>query len=168
MDWQARTLRIARSVYETPGGGWAEKATKTHAVRRVGLDDLAIEVLNRHRAAVDKLAAHLGVGVGSDAFLFSRSPAGLEPIRPEVVSKFAKRVADKVGIDTHMHALRHFSATEAIGAGFDPVTVGNRLGHADPSITLRVYSHAIESRDKELAASLGRKLRVELGRCSHR
>lgn len=79
-------------------------------------------------------------------------------MRAHVVSKFAKRVAEQAGVDTHMHALRHFSATEAIGAGFDPVTLGKRLGHADPSITLRVYSHAIESRDREPAASLGRKL----------
>jgi integrase len=118
VDWQAGTLHVARSVYETPGGGWGEKSTKTHQGRRVGL----------------------------------------EPIRPDVLSKFTKRVADKAGVDTHLHALRHFSATQAIAAGFDAVTVGARLGHADPSITLRVYSHAVEQRDRELAASLGRTL----------
>jgi integrase len=96
--------------------------------------------------------------VAPDAFLFSRSPAGLEPIRPDVLSKFTKRVATKAGVDTHLHALRHFSATQAIAAGFDAVTVGARLGHADPSITLRVYSHVVEQRDRELAASLGRTL----------
>ena len=46
-------------------------------------------------------------------------------------------------------------ATQAMAAGFDPVTVGGRLGHADPSITLRVYSHALEQRDRELATALG-------------
>jgi len=96
--------------------------------------------------------------VAPDAFIFSRSPVGLEPIRPGVVSKFTKRSAVKAGVDTHLHALRHFSATQAIAAGFDAVTVGARLGHADPSITLRVYSHAVEERDRELAASLGRTL----------
>jgi integrase len=50
------------------------------------------------------------------------------------------------------------SATQAIAAGFDAVTVSARLGHADPSITLRVYSHALKSRDRDLAASLGRTL----------
>jgi len=98
------------------------------------------------------------VTVAPDAFIFSRSPAGTEPVRPGVVSKFTTRVATKAGVDTHLHALRHFSATQAIAAGFDAVTVGARLGHADPSITLRVYSHAVEQRDRELAASLGRIL----------
>ncbi len=48
-DAEARTLRVARSIYETPGGGWGEKATKTHAARKVGLDDLGVEILRRHR-----------------------------------------------------------------------------------------------------------------------
>jgi integrase len=158
VDWQAGTLRIARSVYETAGGGWAEKGTKTHQSRRIGLDEFGLVILRRHRASVDQLADELGVTIAPDAFLFSRSPAGLEPIRPGVLSKFTRRVADRAGVDTHLHALRHFSATQAIAAGFDPVTVGTRLGHADPSITLRVYSHAVEQRDRELAASLGRVL----------
>jgi integrase len=158
VDWQGATLSIARSVYEKPGGGWGEKSTKTRASRRVGLDELGLAVLRRHRASVDALAEELGVTLEPDAFLFSRSPTGLEPIRPDVLSKFTRRVADKAGVDTHLHALRHFSATQGIAAGYDAVTVGARLGHADPSITLRVYSHAVEQRDRELAASLGRTL----------
>jgi integrase len=158
VDAEAGTLRIARSVYEVQGGGWAEKQTKTHAARRIGLDDLGFLILQRHREAVDALAADLGVTVAPDAFMFSRSPAGIEPIRPGVVSKFTRRVATAAGVDTHLHALRHFSATQAIAAGFDPVTVGGRLGHADPSITLRVYAHVVEQRDRDLAASLGRTL----------
>ncbi len=163
VDWTAATLSIARSVYDRAGGGWAEKDTKTHAARRIGLDDLGLEILRRHRASVDALADKLGVTLEPGAFLFSRSPAGLEPIRPDVLSKFTRRVADKAGVDTHLHALRHFSATQAIAAGFDAVTVGARLGHADPSITLRVYSHALEQRDRELAASLGRTLALPKG-----
>ena len=158
VDYKASTLSIARSVYETAGGGWAEKGTKTHQARRIGLDDLGLAILRRHRGQVDALAAELGATVAPDAFLFSRSPAGLEPIRPDVLTKFTIRVAKAAGVDTHLHALRHFSATQAIAAGFDAVTVSARLGHADPSITLRVYAHAIEGRDRELAASLGRTL----------
>jgi integrase len=158
LDEQAGTLRIARSVYERVGGGWGEKSTKTHAARRIGVDELGLAILRRHRSAVDELAEQLDVTLAPDAFMFSRSPAGLEPLRPGVVSKFTRRVATLAGVDTHLHALRHFSATQAIAAGFDAVTVSARLGHADSSITLRVYSHALESRDRDLAASLGRTL----------
>jgi hypothetical protein len=54
-----------------------------------------------------------------------------------------------------MHGLRHFSATTAIAGGADVRTVAGRLGHADASVTLRVYAHALEARDRELATMLG-------------
>jgi integrase len=153
-----RTLTIARSVYETEGGGWAEKDTKTHQERTIGLDELALSVLAKHRAQVDELARGLKLDVRPNGFIFSRSPVGAEPIRPDVVSKFTKNVATKAGVDTHLHALRHFSATQAIAAGFDPTTVAGRLGHRDSSITLRVYSHVLEGRDRDLADALGKTL----------
>jgi integrase len=163
IDFDAGTLTIARSIYEVAGGGWAEKGTKTHQARTIGLDDLGLEALRRHRSAVDALADILDLEVLPDGFVFSRSPVGAEPIRPDVVTKFMTRAAKKAGVDTHVHALRHFSATQGIAAGYDPVTVSSRLGHADPSITLRVYSHVLEQRDKELAAAVGRTLALPSG-----
>jgi integrase len=162
VDFANRRLTIARSVYETEGGGWAEKDTKTHQVRSLGLDDMAVAVLERHRTSVDALAVELRLEVPANAFIFSRSPAGSAPFRPDVVSKLTKKAAKAAGVDTHLHALRHFSATQAIAAGFDPVTVAGRLGHRDSSITLKVYSHVLESRDRDLAAALGRVLAPEL------
>jgi hypothetical protein len=44
------------------------------------------------------------------------------------------------------------------------VTVAGRLGHADPSITLRIYAHALEHRDRDLAAALGRTLSLPSAR----
>lgn len=39
------------------------------------------------------------------------------------------------------HELRHAAASRMIAAGLDPVTVASVLGHEDPAITLKVYSH---------------------------
>jgi integrase len=159
LDEDAGTLTIARSVYETRDhAGWAEKTTKSRQVRRIGLDETSLDVLRRVRQASRDLCASLDLEPLPDGFIFSRSPVGAEPIGPDTVTRFAKRAAAKAKVDTHLHALRHFSASQAIAAGFDPVTVGGRLGHADPSITLRVYSHVLEQRDRDLAASLGRTL----------
>lgn len=49
------------------------------------------------------------------------------------------------------HALRHMQATLLIGEGADIKTVQARLGHASPNTTLSIYSHAIESKDREAA-----------------
>jgi len=39
------------------------------------------------------------------------------------------------------HALRHTAATLMLEAGTHIRVVADRLGHADPAVTLRVYSH---------------------------
>ena len=49
-------------------------------------------------------------------------------------------------------------ATQLIHAGMDIRTVADFLGHSDPSLTLRVYSHAIEERTRAAAAIMGQVL----------
>lgn len=56
------------------------------------------------------------------------------------------------------HELRHTTASILVASGLDPETVAERLGHADPSITLRVYSHAFKERDKLASEILQNRL----------
>ena len=57
-----------------------------------------------------------------------------------------------------LNSLQITYATQLIGAGVDVRTVAGRLGHSDPSVTLRVYSHALEERDRAAADVMGRVL----------
>ena len=50
-----------------------------------------------------------------------------------------------------LHDLRHLHATTLLLAGVPVHVVAARLGHADPAVTLRVYSHVL----REQAASVG-------------
>jgi integrase len=158
LDEDARTLRIERSVYETKGGGVGEKGTKGHQARLVPLDDFALAVFRRHRAAVDELAVKLDLPIAPDAFVFSRSPQGLEPLYPDTVSKFTTRVAKAAGVDAHLHGLRHYTATQAVAGGMDLVTVAAFLGHKDSTTTARFYAHSVEGKRREMAGLLGRAL----------
>lgn len=49
------------------------------------------------------------------------------------------------------HDLRHVHATLLLKAGVPVHVVAARLGHADPSITLRVYAHVIPEQAAEVA-----------------
>jgi integrase len=59
-----------------------------------------------------------------------------------------------------MYACMTFDTSQlpSIGAGVDVRTVAGRLGHSDPSVTLRVYSHVIEERERAAAAIMGQVL----------
>ena len=97
--------------------------------------------------------------LSADAFVFSPYVEATRPFRPDNVTSFFIRVRNEVGAPTiRLHDLRHFTATQLIGAGVDVRTVAGRLGHSDPSVTLRVYSHALEERDRSAAAIMGNLL----------
>jgi integrase len=123
------------------------KDTKTHAARRLALDTFGEETLKRHLRIAEDRAADLGISITPDSPIFSYDL--VRPIAPDTVSHYVRSIATKVGVNTHLHALRHFAATELIGAGHDVRTVAGRLGHRDASVTLKVYSHALPERDRE-------------------
>ena len=50
-----------------------------------------------------------------------------------------------------LHDLGHVHATTLLLAGVPVHVVAARLGHADPSITLRVYAHVISDQHTEAA-----------------
>ena len=56
-----------------------------------------------------------------------------------------------VNLDYRFHELRHFMATSMAASGVGIRTIAGRLGHADPSLTLRTYAHWLESADREAA-----------------
>jgi integrase len=158
VDLERRELDVSRSMIVVPGGV-AEKSTKSDRFRMVALDDVGVSLLRHHRAKVDEWASGARVAVQPDGFVFSHTPDASKPFRPDNVTGFFTRVRNSLGLrEVSLHDLRHFTATQLIGAGVDVRTVAGRLGHSDPSVTLRVYSHALEDRDRAAAEIIGRVL----------
>ncbi len=85
---------------------------------------------------------------------------GERPVNPERIAAWWRRARDRAGVDKRwrLHDLRHWSATTSIARGHDIRTVANRLGHANPAMTLWVYAHAVESADGPVADMLGEVL----------
>jgi integrase len=154
VDWSRRTLAIARSL-TVVNRQVSEGPTKSHQRREIAIDDALGAFLARRRAEQERFSGTVGAELVNDPFVLSRSADGSEPCLPDGLSHQYQRLADRIGLSTHFHELRHFAATTAIAGGADVRTVAGRLGHADPSVTLRVYAHALEARDRELAGFLG-------------
>jgi integrase len=57
-----------------------------------------------------------------------------------------------------LHDLRHVHATTLLLAGVPVHVVAARLGHADPSVTLRVYAHVIRDQVAEAADIFARSI----------
>lgn len=159
VDLERGSLDVSRSVVVVDQGV-ALKSTKTDRSRMVALDDVGIAVLTRHRQLVEEHADLARTKIVDDPFVFSPELDGSLPFRPDTVTSFFIRVRDELGLaGLRLHDLRHFTATQLIGMGVDIRTVAGRLGHSDPSLTLRTYSHVLEQRDRAAAALMGQILR---------
>jgi integrase len=61
------------------------------------------------------------------------------------------------------HDLRHVSASLDKASGTSVKAVAARLGHSDPSITLRTYAHVLPHEETAAAERLGALLNAETG-----
>jgi integrase len=83
----------------------------------------------------DARGADLGISITAETTIFT---CDLErPIPSDTVTHYVRRIAERVGVDTHLDALRHFAAAQMIGDGHDVWTVAGRLSRRDASVTPR-------------------------------
>jgi len=126
-----------------------------------------VPVLREHRAS--QAAEQLAAGTdwrGTNDYVFTTSWG--EPIHPDTVSSLMadlirshNEAQDNAGEPlphARLHDLRHIHATTLLLAGVPVHVVAARLGHADPSITLRVYAHVIREQVAEAADIFARSI----------
>jgi integrase len=162
VDLAAGKLYVRRNIIAVRGQR-IEKDTKTHRMRRISLDPATVNVLGEHRERYESQIHQLGLQptLQSDdpAYVFSYSATYDEPCGPDGVTHRYNKMCRKIGVDSHLHALRHYSATELLTAGVDLRTVAGRLGHGGGgATTLRVYAAWIDEFDQRAAEILGNLL----------
>jgi integrase len=159
LDPGRETMWLRRAVRKDDGGKLVEAELKTHQQRRIALDPEAVTILQAHLDRQDADAAKLGITLGSDVFVFSDAPDCSAFLKPDSVTQRYDRLAERLGITTTLHKLRHFSATELIAAGVDIRTVAGRLGHAGGgTTTLRTYTAWVSEADQRAATGLGARM----------
>jgi len=184
VDWDRSAVTVAQSIWQTPNA-MGTKAPKTHQSRRLLLGEHAMAVLGGRweRATAD--ATLCGASIGDGSYVFSMDPDGARPMRPDSITQAFTRLCRRMEApaltklqevkpkatradlpagerwDYRLHDLRHYTATQLFAAGLNPKTVADRLGHADPSITLRVYTANTDAQAQAAADSLEAGLDLE-------
>lgn len=128
--------------------------TKTENSRRTVylLDDLFHD-LESYKAIQDSIARQYP-GYNPDGYVFCQENG--QPYEPRTYQDLFKRCVRQAGIpDANFHALRHTFATRSLEQGMDVVTLSRLLGHANPSITLDKYGHALDDHKKASIGKLG-------------
>jgi integrase len=148
VNFLRKEIVVDQQVQPTAGGGVVVCPLKNrHSYRTVPVGQVVVDELAAHLAAFPARAVEV------------LDTAGKRPVRRTARFVFA----DDAGQPLHrnrfnedvwapgrlaaglpeatMHDLRHFFASLLIRAGMSPKVVAKLLGHADASMTLRVYAH---------------------------
>ena len=141
IDFHTGIITISKSL--------EQRNTKSGKPRRFLLPSVAIRVLLEHRRSqqqenpIESRRRDLG--------LIFCTPEGTYHKPDQISSRVAEIMAKACLPGISLHSLRHGHASQLLSQGVPIPTVSKRLGHANPSITLKLYSHALES--DELAAA---------------
>jgi integrase len=131
-----------------------EGTTKSDRVRTVDLDPRTVALLRGwcRTQLAERLAA--SAGYVESGYVFTNEIG--EPIRPDSLTYAFSRAAERAGVpDIGVHGLRHTAATLLLAAGVQPHVVQERLGYANMSITLGLYSHTLPQQRADAARLLG-------------
>ena len=146
LDGATITVRRTRVPLKGEGRGKAARvitsSTKTKRVRVIELDTQTVEVLRSLRWAAVSPAEVIGASEPGPAWVFIDESG--EPLNPNVVSyRWRRAMAACRTRRIPLHGLRHTHASLLLAAGVPITTVSVRLGHANPTTTMNVYSHCL-------------------------
>jgi integrase len=128
IDFEKRLIRVCASNHN----GAITKTKTTAGERLVPMFESLRHFLLEHKAASRYSA---------EADLVFPDPFG-KPRLPNSYLKYSLYPAMRAaGVRFRFHDLRHFAVSQLIAQGADILQIARVAGHADPSLTLSVYSH---------------------------
>ena len=134
IDFKENTITIKRNLQYTAAAGVYVTSPKNGKSRVVDVGPEVIDLLRKLRIAQ--------MESGISKYVFTRE-GSTEPMHPQTPTRYFRRFGQRYNIPNfHPHLLRHTSASILITNDADVVSTSARLGHSDPSVTLRMYAHA--------------------------
>lgn len=154
IDYNNKTMNIVRSSAYVNRKGMITKDTKNlSSTRIIDLSDSAIILLKNYQKWQNERRLAMGNQWHNTDRLFTKTN-GL-PMNVDTIGQWFKKFISKTDLPhVTLHSLRHTNATLMIATGADIRSISGRLGHSNTSTTLNIYSHFIESKNREIADKL--------------
>lgn len=158
LDLESGSVSISKSVCRV-NGEMLIKSTKTNSSRLISIPQVVASIGRQWKREQAEYRLSIGsqwIGEGNVFTRWNGQIMGLDtPYQAfhRIIEHYnATRQPDEIELPLiPLHGLRHTAATLLIANGVDVRTVSGRLGHANTSTTLNIYSHALEEFDRKAA-----------------
>lgn len=158
IDFKNSVLTVVRTSIYVNGLGIITKEPKNETSKRcIVISDSLVGLLkfyqNEQREVITDCGEHW---VHTDRLFTAWNG---EPMHPDSICNWFTKFLKKNKLPKiSFHGLRHTNATLLINSGVNVRAISSRLGHANPTTTLNIYTHALQSVDKTAANLLENKL----------
>ncbi|MFM9420690.1 tyrosine-type recombinase/integrase [Thermus scotoductus] len=147
IDLDQRVLYVRRNWTRVGNAGtWSEPKTASSR-RSIPIPHATLERLRAYR---DRL---LQAGVREeelrDMWLFPSRRSPQKPVEPNAPNHLLRRICRAHGLpEIRVHDLRHTYGSFLLSQGAPVELVAERMGHANPNITLGIYRHLLEEEQR--------------------
>ncbi|CAN5671295.1 site-specific integrase [soil metagenome] len=153
-DVQDDVITVRQAVVNVRGASYRVSTPKTRkGVRQVAIGPDTVRVLREHRRRQKEEERRPGKTWRNSGLVFVTRFGGV--ITPRNFDRVWYGLQARAKVPRiRFHDLRHLHVSLLIQLGLDPRTVADRVGHTDPSFTLRRYSHMFEAQRRAAAVPL--------------
>ena len=163
LDFNENSVSVTKSTSSVNGEIITKTTKTTSSIRKISVPASVMQLAKEYRKEQMEYRLSIGSKWEGDNYIFIQwNGKQMHPDTPyktfkKIIKRYNSTVANEADKlpDIPLHGLRHTSATLLISQNVDVKTVSNRLGHAQTSTTMDIYSHALQKMDKKAADTLG-------------
>jgi integrase len=160
VDLDAGRLTVKQSLVMCGGKAIIQPPKSKAALRSVKLPSETVAALLAHKDRQAWARKRAGERWAESGLVFTTGIG--TPLSPRNVGRSFEAMIESAGVPrVRLHDLRHVSASLDLASGTSVKAVAARLGHSDPSITLRTYAHVMTHEETAAAERLGELLSIE-------
>lgn len=162
LDFTDNSVNITKST-TCVNGKPITKTTKTNSsIRKISVPASVMALAKEYEKEQLQYRLTLGSQWQGNNYIFIQwNGCQMHPDTPyktfkRIIKRYNSSIKNECEMlpDIPLHGLRHTSATLLISQNVDVKTVSNRLGHAQTSTTMDIYSHALKKMDEQAAIVL--------------
>lgn len=147
IDSENKTIEIRQASQYLPRQGVFTKVPKNEtSERKISINETLLKILDEYKE--DQRSKGFICQGNNRLFITWEG----KPMHTYTITKWFPEFLENNKLPhLNFHGLRHTSATFLISQGMDIETVAGRLGHSTSATTQNVYSHFLESKDRQAA-----------------